>query len=131
MSEVYGTCEHCGMKLDKLNCCEAACDPCMEWESNWTVSVRERLEEVEAFLLDPDDITLNNLRDFAADRLRRELRKEGEKDIDEAILTGSTEEGTITELKESARETALLERAELHDRLREIEQKTRKLAAAG
>ena len=55
-------CEHCGINLDEYDYCsecgEAACDTCMERESDCVIAVRRRLEEMEAFLLYPDDISM-------------------------------------------------------------------------
>jgi len=135
MSESKEKCEHCGISLDEYDyCCEcgeAACDTCMERESDCMIAVRERLEEVEPFLLDPDDISLGDLRDLAAGHLRRVLQRKGEVDIDEKILMATIVGGTVAELKTDAREMALVEQPELQGRLRVLEQEKRGLAAAG
>lgn len=73
MSEAKVGCEHCGVNLDEYDYCsecgEAACDTCMERESDCVIAVREKLEELEAFLLAPDDISLGDLRRPTARRL--------------------------------------------------------------
>ena len=135
MPESKEKCEHCGVNIDEYDYCsecgEAACDTCMAHESDCVIAVRRRLEEVEAFLLDPDDISLGDLRDLAADHLRRELQRKGKVDIDENILLATIVGGTVAELKTDAREMALVEKPELQDRLRVLEQETQELAAAG
>lgn len=128
-------CEHCGVSMDEYaycsECWEAACESCMEHESDCAIAVRRRLEEVEAFLLDPDDISLDDLRNLAADHLRRKLQRKGKWDIDENLLLATVVGGTVAELKTDAREMALVEQPELRDRLRVLEQETQELAAAG
>ena len=135
MLESHDKCEHCGVNLDEYaycsECGEAACETCMEHESDCAIAVRRRLEEVEAFLLDPDDISLDDLKDRAGDHLRRKLQRKGEVDIDENLLLVTVVGGTVAELKTDAREMALVEQPELQDRLRVLEQETQELAAVG
>ncbi len=135
MLESNDKCEHCGVNLDEYDYCsecgELACEACMEHESDCVIAIRLRLEEVEAFLLDPDDIPLGELRDLAANHLRRELQRKGKWDIDENLLLATVVGGTVAELKTNAREMALVEQPELQDKLRVLELETQELAVAG
>jgi len=92
----------------------------MERESDCVIAIRRSLYDVEAFLLDPDDITLIDLKDLSELRLRRALLQQGEKDIDEALLTTCANGETIAVLKAYATENAQVRQAELRDRLREL-----------
>ena len=131
------TCAHCGALTDYVDYCdecdEPACPNCLEMASECPLAPQRRLEEIEDFLADSDDITLAALKELAMEHTRRKLLADAAtKPLDapgvydgsraaDLLLEVTTDMGTLREMKEGAREVAMEEREKLLARLRDLE----------
>lgn len=125
-SEQYGesdigmeTCVHCQALTAEIDYCdrcdESACDRCLERPSECMIAPRRRLEELEEFLADSDEITLAALKELAMERTRGELLTDARGFYDgsranDLLLEATTDGATLGDLKESARQVANGER---------------------
>lgn len=119
-------CAHCRTLIAEIDYCarcdEPACDRCLERPSECPVAPRRRLEELDDFLADSDDITLAALKELAMAHTRGELLLEwgfydGSRAA-ELLLEATTDLAALDELKEGARQVAIEEREELLVKLR-------------
>ena len=113
------TCVHCQALTAEVDYCdrsdELACDRCLERPSECMVAPRRRLEELEDFLTDSDEITLAALKELAMERTRGELLADTRGFYDgsranDLLLEATTDGATLGDLKESARQVAIGER---------------------
>ncbi len=120
------TCTHCQALTADIDFCdrcdEPACDRCLERPSECLVAPRRRLEELEHFLADSDNITLAALKKLAMRHAWVEML------LETGVLHGgraagllfeaTTDMTTLDNLKEGARQIAVEEREELLVKLR-------------
>ncbi len=121
------TCVHCQALTAEIDYCdrcdEPACDRCLERPSECMVAPRRRLEELEEFLADSDDITLAALKELAMEHTRGELLADARGFYDgsranDLLLEATTDMATLDDLKEGARQVAIGEREWLLKKLR-------------
>ncbi len=117
------TCAHCGALTDNLDYCddcdELVCPRCLGMASECPLAPRRRLEELEDFLTDSDDVTLATLKELAMEHTRKKLVADAA--AADRLLEATTDMGTLREMKEGAREAAMEEREKLLARLRDLE----------
>lgn len=113
------TCVHCQALTAEIDYCdrcdEPACDRCQERPSECMVAPRRRLEELDEFLTDSDNITLAALKELAMEHTRGELLADARGFYDgrranDLLLEATTDMATLVELKEGARQVAIGER---------------------